>query len=271
MSLTEMAFTIFAIVELTFYKYQGTGNDFILVDNRQHIFPKNDTKLVARLCDRKFGIGADGLILLENHTTLDFKMVYYNSDGNESTMCGNGGRCIVHFAAFLEIINRSAKFEAIDGLHTAEISNGNVSLQMANVTEISNNQNFSFLNTGSPHHVQMVTNIDTFDVVSEGRKIRNNTYGKEGANVNFVEKESESVFRVRTYERGVEDETLSCGTGVTAVAIAMHAAGKTATKGITLKTPGGLLKVSFEVEGNGYKNVSLTGPAMQVFNGTIVI
>ncbi|WP_151894790.1 diaminopimelate epimerase [Patiriisocius marinistellae] len=258
-------------MELTFYKYQGTGNDFVIIDNRQNVFFKNDTKLVARLCDRKYGIGADGLILLENHNALDFNMVYYNADGNESSMCGNGGRCIVHFAAFLGLINGKTKFEAIDGLHTAEILNGEVSLQMANVTEISNNQNFSFLNTGSPHHVQMVTDIDNFGVFSEGKKIRNSIYGNEGSNVNFVEQERNDVFKVRTYERGVEDETLSCGTGVTAVALAMFATGKTTAKEVTLKTPGGLLKVSFNPTENGYNNVMLTGPATQVFKGTITI
>lgn len=254
-------------MQIEFYKYQGTGNDFIFIDNRQLGFDKNNTQLVAKLCDRKFGIGADGLILLEYHPTADFKMVYYNADGNLSSMCGNGGRCIVHFAKFLGIITSEANFEAVDGMHTASIDGDQVKLKMNDVSDISIAEDFVFLNTGSPHHVTLVSQLEQMDVYSEGKKIRNHQYGKAGANVNFVAQDTNDTFSVRTYERGVEDETLSCGTGVTAVAIAMHAIGKAASETIGLKTPGGHLKVSFTQEHSTYMNVYLMGPVKQVFKG----
>ncbi len=250
-----------------FYKYHGTGNDFIFIDNRDQKFYKNDTNLIARLCDRRFGVGADGLILLEDHPELNFKMVYFNADGNESTMCGNGGRCIVHFAHRLGIISSEAEFEAIDGMHKARIEEGEVTLQMGDVDTVEISESFVFLNTGSPHHVTLVDGLEAFDVYSEGKKIRQETYGTEGANVNFVTPISNDTFSVRTYERGVEDETLSCGTGVTAVAIAMHALGKTSSETVNLKTPGGDLKVSFKPTEQGYKDVYLIGPATPVYKG----
>lgn len=255
-------------MKLTFYKYQGTGNDFVLIDNRNLIFPKEDTKLVAFLCDRRFGVGADGLILLENHAEHDFNMVYYNSDGNTSTMCGNGGRCMVAFAKHLGIITDSATFDAIDGMHTATIKDDVVSLQMQDVLEIKTKPNATFMDTGSPHHIQMVQNLANFNVSKEGAKLRYGLYGESGSNINFVEQKGEGVFAVRTYERGVEDETLSCGTGVTAVALAMHNSGKTKENEVDILAEGGELKVSFIAE-NGYTNVFLTGPAKQVFKGEI--
>ncbi|MCZ4320204.1 diaminopimelate epimerase [Aequorivita viscosa] len=254
-------------MEFTFYKYQGTGNDFVIIDNRETFFPKEDIALVAKICDRRFGVGADGLLLLENHATADFKMVYFNSDGNLSTMCGNGGRCIVHFAKFLGIISDNTTFEAVDGMHEATINNNWVSLKMNDVEKINASENHTFLNTGSPHHIEIVSDLENFDVFNNGRSIRNKIYGKEGANINFVEKLDTAIFSVRTYERGVEDETLSCGTGVTAVAIAMFEAGKTSENTITLKTPGGKLQVRFKKKGSHYKNVYLEGPAIQVFKG----
>jgi diaminopimelate epimerase len=258
-------------MKIHFYKYQGTGNDFVMIDNRQNIFPKNDTKLIARLCDRKFGVGADGLILLENHPDLDFKMVYYNSDGNESSMCGNGGRCLVAFAKQMDVISNEATFEAIDGMHYATIDKeGIVSLQMMNVEEIKEEDNYTFLNTGSPHHVTLVEDLKQFNVKQEGAKIRySDLYGKAGSNINFVKQLENDIFAVRTYERGVEDETLSCGTGVTAVAIAMHKIGKTTSKEIKLNVEGGTLKVKFDAENNKFTNVFLIGPATFVFEGTI--
>jgi len=250
-----------------FFKYQGTGNDFILIDNRRDGFPKNNTKLVAQLCDRKYGIGADGLILLEGHDTLDFKMVYYNSDGNPSSMCGNGGRCLVHFAKYLDIIERSATFEAVDGIHHANIDKQTVTLGMGDVSKIDFREGFVYLNTGSPHHVQMVVDVNDFDVVSVGRSIRKGLYGEKGSNVNFVSQLDDSTFQVRTYERGVEDETLSCGTGVTAVAIAMHATEKSQSNKIKLVTPGGDLEVSFVKNDRGYSQIYLHGPVEMVFKG----
>ena len=252
---------------MEFYKYQGTGNDFVMIDNRNLKFPK-DRILIEKCCDRRFGIGGDGLILLENHPTLDFNMVYYNADGRESSMCGNGGRCIIAFANFLEIFKIKTKFEAIDGLHEGEIKNGNVRLKMSDVSEIKNiNQDFE-LNTGSPHYIQMVENAEDFDVFINGKAIRNSeNYLDEGINVNFVEKISENEIFVRTYERGVEDETFSCGTGVTAAALTMMQ--NTNEKLIQIKTLGGNLKVSAEKEGKSFQNIWLEGPATMVFKGKI--
>ncbi|WP_203256999.1 diaminopimelate epimerase [Hyunsoonleella ulvae] len=253
-----------------FYKYQGTGNDFVMIDNRQQTFDKNNTKLVADLCDRRFGIGADGLILLENHDTCDFKMVYYNSDGNESTMCGNGGRCLVAFAKHLGVISDSAVFEAIDGLHHATIKDGIVRLQMQDVPSVQKKESYVFLDTGSPHHVQFEEAIDTFEIKAKGSEIRYGApYFEEGSNVNFVKQMDDDTFRLRTYERGVEDETLSCGTGATATAIAMHYIGETEKNVISIHVEGGKLEVSFDVKEGKYTNVWLTGPAKFVFEGTI--
>jgi diaminopimelate epimerase len=258
-------------MQFTFYKYQGTGNDFIMLDNRLLTFPKKDIQLIEQLCDRRFGIGADGLILLESHTNYDFKMVYFNSDGNESSMCGNGGRCLVAFAKQLGIIEASAEFEAVDGYHYAEISTDElVSLQMKEVDNIKVHQNYSFLNTGSPHHVQIVSDLKTLDVKLEGSKIRySELYGADGSNVNFVHQIDSKTFSVRTYERGVEDETLSCGTGATAVAIAMHHVGKTKSNSIDLQVEGGKLSVQFKENNGVYSDIFLVGPATFVFEGII--
>lgn len=257
-------------MQQTFYKYQGTGNDFVMIDNREQTFNKKDTKHIAFLCDRRFGIGADGLILLENHPTLDFKMVYYNADGNESTMCGNGGRCIVAFAKQLEVIKDEAVFEAIDGLHRASIENGIVRLQMQDVDSIEKHPQHVFLNTGSPHHVQFEDYIENFDIKTKGAAIRYGApYNDKGSNVNFVKKINDQIFAVRTYERGVENETLSCGTGVTAVALAMHALKETDKNLITLKVQGGELQVSFIEENGLYNNIWLIGPATFVYKGIV--
>jgi len=254
---------------IIFYKYQGTGNDFVMIDNRQQVISKQNVSLINSLCDRRFGIGGDGLILLENSSIADFKMVYFNADGNESTMCGNGGRCIVAFANFLNVIKESATFEAIDGLHTATISDEIVSLQMHDVTTIVDKGDSVFLDTGSPHHVQFEECISDFDIKTIGRNIRNEVYGAEGSNVNFVKKIDNTTFRLRTYERGVEDETLACGTGATAVAIAMNHLKETSEQDIKLIVEGGELQVSFNVKEGNYTNVFLTGKAVQVFKGEI--
>lgn len=254
-------------MQIEFYKYHGTGNDFVLIDNRDSYLSKVENDLVVKMCDRKFGIGADGLILLEKHPTVDFTMIYYNADGNPGSMCGNGGRCIVSFAKFLNIISSEAVFETSDGLHSASVNGSQVSLKMNDVSEISINEEFTFLDTGSPHHVTMVEDLSRYDVYSKGKQIRNDRYGIAGANVNFVAQVESDLFSVRTFERGVEDETLSCGTGVTAVAIAMHATGKTNSEIIRLKTAGGDLEVSFHKTDTGYENVHLKGPAELVFKG----
>jgi len=257
-------------MQQTFYKYQGTGNDFVMIDNRQHVFDKNNTERVKFLCDRRFGIGADGLILLEDHPEYDFKMVYYNADGNESSMCGNGGRCLVAFAKQLGVISNKAVFEATDGVHHASIDGEIVKLQMLDVDTIEKHENHLFLNTGSPHHVQFEIQIEDFDIKSKGATIRyGEPYNTAGSNVNFVKKQSDTTFRVRTYERGVEGETLSCGTGVTAVAIAMHYIGETQEKHVILNVEGGELEVCFDFENDTYNNVWLIGSATFVYKGSI--
>lgn len=256
---------------IDFFKYQGTGNDFVMIDNRHDNFPKNDTKMVAELCDRRFGIGADGLILLENDEKSDFKMVYYNADGKKGSMCGNGGRCIVALAEDLGIIQNEAVFSASDGVHHAKIDNGLVSLKMGDVKEIREKPDYFFLNTGSPHHVQMVAELDKFNVFAEGKKLRFGLYGEKGSNINFVEKQGDSSFAVRTYERGVENETLSCGTGVTAIALAMHHCGNLKGGEAEVNTKGGQLQVRFENVGDTYKNIWLVGPALHVFKGQIAL
>lgn len=261
------------IMQVEIYKYQGTGNDFVMIDNRSDFFPKKDAKLIERLCDRRFGIGADGLILLENDSETDFRMVYYNADGNQSSMCGNGGRCLVAFAKKLNVIENETTFIATDGLHHATIAPDSiVSLQMIDVDAVNKFENYTFLDTGSPHHVQLVDNLEHYDVKEKGAAIRyGDLYGKSGSNINFVKKIDDKTFSLRTYERGVEDETLACGTGATAVAIAMNAIGETNETNITLNVEGGKLVVSFEKMGEHFTNVFLKGPAEFVFKGTIEI
>ena len=260
-------------MQLEFYKYQGTGNDFVMIDNRSGFFPKKNVQLVARFCDRRFGVGADGLILLENDSQTDFKMVYFNSDGNQSSMCGNGGRCLVAFAKKLNVINDSCTFIATDGLHDATISgDGKVSLQMIDVSNVKIATDYVFLNTGSPHHIQMVDDLENYNIKENGAAIRyGSLYGQAGSNVNFVKQIDTDTFSLRTYERGVEDETLSCGTGATAAAIAMNATGKTNSTSIHMKVEGGKLEVSFDKKEGQFTNVFLIGPAEFVFKGVIEI
>lgn len=260
-------------MQCTFYKYQGTGNDFILIDNRNNKFTDTTQQTIAQLCDRKFGIGADGLMLLQEKKGYDFEMVYYNSDGRISSMCGNGGRCIVAFAQFLGVIDKQAHFLAIDGDHDAVISSPNyVELQMANVDSVEIQDNFYYLNTGSPHYVHYVDNLANLDVVAEGQKIRyNQRFKEEGTNVNFVMKQGKAAIKVATYERGVEDETLSCGTGVTAAALTYYIKNQENTT-IYIETKGGDLKVKFKAKGlNSFYDIWLCGAAQQVFKGQVEI
>ena len=254
-------------MKIPFYKYQGTGNDFVIIDNRKEWFPKENHILIAQMCDRRFGVGADGLLLLENNKEADFTMIYFNADGNLGSMCGNGGRCIVHFANYLNVIKDCTVFEAVDGLHEASILENQVSLKMNDVEDIEVHSDFVFLNTGSPHHVEMVTDLKSYEVEEKGSHIRNNVYGKEGSNINFVEQVSNELFAVRTFERGVEAETLSCGTGVTAVAIALSETNRINSNNITLQTEGGTLVVRFNKLNSTYNNIYLEGPAIQVFKG----
>jgi len=258
--------------EIQFFKYQGAGNDFILIDNRNASFDSKNHHLIQNLCDRRFGIGADGLMLLQDINNYDFQMLYYNADGKEGTMCGNGGRCIVAFARDLDIIKKDTVFLAVDGQHDASIEDNIVNLGMIDVQEFNMDGNAFVLNTGSPHYVEFVKNLAKKDVYKDGYSIRNNeTYAEKGINVNFVEEEGEGYF-VRTFERGVEDETYACGTG--AVASAMSVALRSEKDGdfrIPIRVIGGQLIISFHKKGHHFSNVYLSGPAIQVFDGKINI
>jgi len=260
-------------MQRTFYKYQGTGNDFIILDNRQDEVIGLSKKQIIFLCDRKFGIGADGLMLLNKEEGYDFKMVYFNADGNESTMCGNGGRCLVKFAYAMGIHKSVYTFCAIDGEHNAEITDkGIVRLKMNDVNTVENHATYSILNTGSPHFIKYSSNVKDIDVVEMGRDIRySKAFEAEGINVNFVERLNEDSIFVRTYERGVEDETLSCGTGVTAAALA-SAHNDNGFNLVNIKTLGGHLFVEFnKLSDTHFQNIWLCGPAEFVFEGTIYI
>jgi diaminopimelate epimerase len=261
-------------VKLHFYKYQGAGNDFILVDNRSRHINHNNPELISGLCNRRFGIGGDGIIFLQDREVYDFEMVYYNADGQPSSMCGNGGRCIIAFAKHLGIIGNETNFLAVDGPHYAKIAGSGdwVSLQMINVDNIGMDGDAYILNTGSPHYVKLVDNLKGKNVYRDGYTIRNNdTYRSNGINVNFVEPLDNGYF-VRTFERGVEDETYACGTGVTAVALAMakhnNQAGSINTP---IKVLGGDLNIRFNYDGKKFTNVFLDGPAVKVFEGDIEV
>lgn len=255
-------------MRLRFYKYQGTGNDFVVIDNRNQSIDLN-TQQIAFLCDRRIGIGADGFMMLQHKEGYDFEMRYYNADGNIGSMCGNGARCMVAFAASLGIFSDHTHFLAADGAHEAKLlANGEVSLKMCDVSSIECHKDHCILNTGSPHYVAFREDIENMDVVHEGRNIRyNELFAEKGINVNFVENKTNNL-KVRTYERGVENETLSCGTGVTAVALA-HAtdAGK---YNLPVFTRGGTLHVAFtKTTEDRYTDIWLTGAATMVFKGEI--
>jgi diaminopimelate epimerase len=253
---------------LSFHKYQGTGNDFIIIDNREAIFPK-EISLIQHLCNRRFGIGSDGLILIENHPTLDYRMVFYNPDGSES-LCGNGSRCGFAFARKLGIATDKATFETTDGIHQAHINDGLISFSLSDNDNLISKGDDYYVNTGSPHYVKLVDDIEQTDVVSNGASIRYSEafVGQNGTNVNFAQVLQDRVL-VRTYERGVENETLSCGTGVTAVGLVASRLGFDSP--VTIETKGGLLSVAFEKKVNSFTNIWLTGPATFVFEGTVEI
>jgi diaminopimelate epimerase len=259
-------------MQIEFYKYQGTGNDFIIMDNRDKRYDSLTRQQVAFLCDRRFGIGADGLMLLNTHPDYDFEMKYYNSDGRESTMCGNGGRCLTQFAFDIGIDKTSFSFLAVDGPHEANINEKVVALKMNDVNQVRHDHGDYILNTGSPHYVQFTNDVMHLDVYKKGKEIRHNKeFEKEGINVNFVEQtELTDRIIVRTYERGVEDETFSCGTGVTAAAL-VSAHNDSGFNRVEVKTKGGLLSVEYEKKGDTFKNIWLSGPAVKVFSGTIEI
>jgi diaminopimelate epimerase len=258
---------------IPFSKYQGTGNDFILIDQSRDVFiTPGHQKLIEKLCDRRFGIGADGLMLLEPSSRADFKMVYFNSDGLQSSMCGNGGRCIVRFARYKGLIEDQCSFEAVDGTHTGRILSETanlVELGMNDVHSVKQVGNESFeLNTGSPHYVRFVRELPE-NINAAGREIRYlDLYKKAGINVNFVKMLDDGIL-VATYERGVEAETLSCGTGVTAAALASHIMPPYLKPPVIIHTKGGILQVDFDKQGDIFSHIMLTGAAIRVFDGYI--
>lgn len=258
-------------MKIEFYKYQGAGNDFILIDNRENVVTQLKVPQVKKLCDRHFGIGADGLMLLNNKEGFDFEMAYFNADGNIGSFCGNGSRCIVDFASMLGIKKNEYLFLAFDGPHVAKIDlNNKISLKMNDIKNVAFSLDHYILNTGSPHYVKSVSKLDGFNVVEEGRKIRNRKeFADKGINVNFVEVLGDDHIFVRTYERGVEDETLSCGTGVTASAL-MAAHNDNGFNHVDVKTLGGNLSVEYDkISDTEFKNIWLSGPATFVFSGEI--
>lgn len=257
---------------IPFSKYQGAGNDFILIAQHQKRFlSRQDGEVIRRLCHRRFGIGADGLILLQACGGYDFEMLYFNADGGEGSMCGNGGRCIVAFARQLGLIGESCRFLAVDGPHEARLRpDGWVELRLGDVASVEKGPAYYFLNTGSPHYVSFVDDLSAVDVCREGRAIRySERFRREGTNVNFVQALDDGI-AVATYERGVEDETLACGTGVTASAIAAYLrAPSPGPQTIPIRAKGGLLEARFEPKGDGFTNIWLCGPAEMVFEGVV--
>jgi diaminopimelate epimerase len=272
-------------VKIPFFKYQGTGNDFVMIDQRQQQFvQKSDVATINHLCDRRFGIGADGLILLEYPKNTeggarDFQMIYFNADGRESSMCGNGGRCLVAFANYLKVFENQCVFNAIDGLHDAKVrADGWVELKMIDVEKVEIGKDFYLLNTGSPHFVVFVEDLTDINVYENGREIRySERFYTEGVNVNFVEIKKDGSLEVATYERGVEAETFSCGTGVTAAAIAFalkkdYNFKENKTLIVPILTKGGNLEVRLQRNSAGvFQDIWLCGPATQVFEGEVTV
>lgn len=262
---------------LPFTKYQGAGNDFILFNQwEEEAIAKTDNDLIARLCDRRFGIGADGLMFLRKHTDYDFEMVYFNADGQEGSMCGNGGRCIVAFAHHLGLIGDKTNFLAIDGPHAARVIRPDwVELQMQEVREVEQGDDFFFLDTGSPHYVQLVADLSGVNIVEKGRAIRySDRFREKGTNVNFVERQDKGL-TIGTYERGVEDETLACGTGITAAALVSsflpEGYPRAGAHTVPVRAKGGELEVRFAWNNKRFSDIWLCGPATRVFSGQVVI
>ena len=255
-------------MKINFTKYEGNGNDFIIIDDRKEEFSEDNVSMISKLCDRKFGIGADGLILLRKHKAYDFQMIYFNSDGNESSMCGNGGRCLVSYALQLDIDLKTNSFLAIDGVHKFKVVDNEIYLKMNDVKDIVVKNGYNFLNTGSPHVVQIVENVDEINVYEQGKKIRRQFEEMNGVNVNFVSFNND-IIKCRTFERGVENETLSCGTGVVAVALYVFKKKKISDNKIIVSTKGGSLSVSFKNDGNSFREIWLKGDINKIFDGLI--
>ena len=255
---------------LRFFKYQGTGNDFVMIDNRESLFNRSDTTLIARLCHRKFGVGADGLILINTHSEYDFEMVYFNADATRST-CGNGARCAVHLAHRLGIIEKETRFIMEEDEYKAYIEDDLIRIRMVDVPQIQTFPEGYLLNTGTRHFVRLVEKLSEYKVVEEGRQLRYDPrFQPIGANINFVETKDGDV-HMRIYEKGVENETLSSGTGVTAVALTL-ACLQDLPSPVAVHTRGGILNVAFERSGpTSFTQVYMAGPAKMVFQGTVFV
>lgn len=254
---------------LNFTKYQGTGNDFIMIDNRSRELGVLSDAVIAKLCERRFGVGADGLILISNSENHNFKMQYHNADGSRS-FCGNGARCAIHFAHQLGMFSETATFEAIDGIHKGEVLEGCVSLEMSPVLTWKKEGEDYIIHTGSPHYIRFTPDLKNEDITIFGKEIRyNKTFSKEGINVNLVQRESKALSML-TYERGVEAETYSCGTGATAVALAaVLTDGDQGAFERSIKVKGGALTVKGDFDGTTFSSILLVGPAIKVFDGVI--
>lgn len=259
-------------MNIVFYKYQGTGNDFVILDNRDGKYAGISNEQVRRLCDRRFGIGADGLMLMNAAEGYDFEMIYYNADGKPGSMCGNGGRCMISFAHDMGLHKYTYHFKASDGDHEGEVDGKIIRLKMQDVKQVEHHNTYMILDTGSPHFVRFANDVEEVDVVESGREIRNSKrFMPNGINVDFVETRTDDSIFVRTYERGVEDETLSCGTGVTAAAL-VSAHNPLGFNQVFVHTPGGKLSVEFnKVSDEMFENIWLCGPAEFVYKGEIVI
>ncbi|HUW94116.1 MAG TPA: diaminopimelate epimerase [Bacteroidales bacterium] len=254
-------------MKILFNKYEGTGNDFIIIENTPAVIDHSDSLLISRLCDRRFGIGADGLILIEKHEGYDFEMVYFNSDGFFGRMCGNGGRCAAYYVMKHLEGKHTLNFYAGDGAHSAHLNGDLIDLSINDVHDIRKTSDGFVVNTGVPHLVVFVDDVDNADLVTVARPLRYSPlYAPEGVNVNLVQVEGDKL-KVRTYERGVEDETLSCGTGVTASAIAAAISGKIITDHPEIKVKGGTLFVTFKINNETVTEIHLRGPATFVFSG----
>mgnify|MGYP001169311466 FL=1 len=256
---------------INFCKYNSLGNDFIIIDDRKDIFNTKNKPLINFLCDRHNGIGADGLILVKKSINSDFEILHFDPNGNLGSLCGNGSRCAVQLAYSKDFISRKTSFTAFDGIHNAELlNNGLIKMDMKINSNIIKNSYGTWVDTGSPHLVIEKANIDKLNVNNEGRLIRyNNYYKKDGVNVNFIEKISNDNFKIRTYERGVERETLACGTGSTASALCMFYLERTNSNSITMQCKGGNLNIQFKSDNKYFKEVSIIGPANFVFEGNI--
>lgn len=254
---------------ITFDKYQGAGNDFIMVDGRRHALDPGAVEMIRRLCDRRFGVGADGLILLLPAEGADFEMRYFNADGRLGSMCGNGGRCAAHCARRWGLAGARQRFLAYDGTHDAEVEGDTVRLGLADVRGHRVVEGHDVLDTGSPHLVVFVPDVEAVDVAAEGRAWRRSPlFAPGGTNVNFVQAAPDGLI-IRTFERGVEAETWACGTGVTAAAIAYALKTGAAGGPVRVRTRGGDLRVDFEVRGELVTGIRLAGPAVFVFEGCV--